>query len=155
MRSAGKHESFHVLVARISDGHFLLENLSSRFNCKFASSDSTPEELNQIAAEWCYGKLDVLISTTMGLVGNENPSCRHLVCVGYLYDLMQIVQFLGRLRNSMRKEFGKVMFVVPNSVSNKRIMDDNLRHTISSHRLRKHGLSVSQFLVCWDAWLCR
>ncbi len=28
-------------------------------------------------------------------------------------------------------------------------------NTISSHQLLKSGLSVSPFLVCWDAWLCR
>ena len=89
--------------------------------------------MSQIAAEWSFGELDVLMSTTMGLVGNENPSCRHLVCIGYLYDSLQLVQFLGRLRNSMQKEFGKVMFAVPNTFSGKRIMDDNLRYTRLLH----------------------
>jgi hypothetical protein len=65
----------------------------------------------------------------LGLVGNENPSCRHLVCVGYLYDTMQIVQFFGRLRNHMQKEFGQVLFAVPNNLSDQRITDDNLRYT--------------------------
>jgi hypothetical protein len=28
-------------------------------------------------------------------------------------------------------------------------------YTISSHQLLRSSLSVSPFLVCWDAWLCR
>ena len=130
----------HVVVAEKKDGTFLLDQLFPRFNCKFVSSDSSQEEVNQIAAEWSKGQLDVLISTTMGLVGNENPSCRHLVCVGYLYDSMQIVQFLGRLRNSMRMNFGQVLFAVPDNLSNHRIIDDNLRYT----RLLNEGFISAQ-----------
>ena len=42
---------------------------------------------------------------------------------------MQIVQFFGRLRNHMQKEFGQVLFAVPNNLSDQRITDDNLRYT--------------------------
>ncbi|KAI2491875.1 hypothetical protein MHU86_22671 [Fragilaria crotonensis] len=85
--------------------------------------------LIKVPQEWSKGQLDVLISTTMGLVGNENPSCRHLVCVGYLYDSMQIVQLFGRLRKSMRKEFGQVLFAVPDNLSDHRVRDDEYRYT--------------------------
>ena len=121
--------AIHVVVAEKKDGIFLLQQFCTRFNCKFVSSDSTHEEVNLTAAEWSKGQLDVLITTTMGLVGNENPSCRHLVSVGYLYDCMQIVQFLGRLRKTMRTEFGQVLFAVPEKLSDHRIRDDEYRYT--------------------------
>ena len=96
--------AFHVVVAEKKDGQTLFQRLSTAttYKSKFVSSDSTVEEVNQAAMEWSSGKLDVIITTTMGLVGNENPMCRYLVCVGYLYDSMQIAQALGRLRNCMR-----------------------------------------------------
>jgi hypothetical protein len=149
----------HVVVAEKKDGTILLQHLSARFNCKFVSSDSSPEEVNQIATEWSKGQLDVLISTTMGLVGNENPICRHLVCVGYLYDCMQIVQFLGRLRNNMRTEFGQVLFAVPDELSHHRLLDDKLRYT----RLLNEGFVSAQDHINFTAvmtssgvrdWLC-
>ena len=37
------------------------------------------------------GKLDVLISTSIALVGNENPLCRFVACAGYLFDAMRLV----------------------------------------------------------------
>jgi superfamily II DNA helicase RecQ len=130
----------HVVVAEKKDGIFLLQQLSTRCRCKFVSSDSTQEEVNQTATEWSKGQFDVLISTTMGLVGNENPSCRHLVCVGYLYDSMQIVQFLGRLRDHMRTDFGQILFAVPDDLSDHRIIDDNHKYT----RLLNEGFISAQ-----------
>ncbi len=114
LQSGGELAAVHVVVAEKRDGIFLLKQLSTRCKCKFVSGDSNHEEVNKAAKEWSKGQLDVLVSTTMGLVGKENTTCRHLVCVGYLYDTMQIVQFFGPLRNHMRTEFGRVLFAVPN-----------------------------------------
>jgi superfamily II DNA helicase RecQ len=128
--SADGHAAVHIVVAEKRDGIHLLQHLSiTRFSCKFVCSDSTQEEVNQTATEWSKGRLDILISTTMGLVGNENPSCRYLVCVGYLYNSMQIVQMLGRLRPYMRTDFGQVLFAVPDKLSEHRIKDDEHRYT--------------------------
>lgn len=102
---------------------------TTTYKSKIVSSDSTVEEVNQAAMEWCLGKLDVLITTTMGLVGNENPLCRYLVCVGYLYDSMQIVQALGRLRNYMRLSHGQVLFAVPDMLGDHRVKDDKHQNT--------------------------
>ena len=87
----------HIFVAVKEDGTRLLHMLSSRYNCCFVSSDTIPETINQDASEWGKGEFDILISTTIGLVGDENPHCRYLACAGYLYDCMQIVQMFGRL----------------------------------------------------------
>ena len=122
--------SAHVIVAEKKDGQTIFHQLSTtNYKSKFVSSDSTVEEVNQAAMEWCSGKLDVLITTTMGLVGNENPLCRFLVVVGYLYDSMQIVQALGRLRNYMRLSHGQVLFAVPDTLGQHRIKDDEHRFT--------------------------
>jgi hypothetical protein len=120
----------HVMVSEKKYGIHLLQHLSiTRFDCKFVCSISTPEEVNQTATEWSKGKLDVLISTTIGLVGNENPSCRDLVCVGYLYNSMQIMQMLGRLQPYMHTDFGQVSFAVPDKLSDHHIKGDEHRYT--------------------------
>ncbi|KAI2512855.1 hypothetical protein MHU86_1401 [Fragilaria crotonensis] len=127
---SGPRCAAHVVVAEKKDGRTLFEQLSTtRYKCKFVSSDSTHKEVKETAEAWSNGKLDILISTTMGLVGNENPYCRYLVCVGYLYDSMQIVQAFGRLRNYMRTSFGQVLFAVPDKLSDHRTKDDEHRYT--------------------------
>jgi superfamily II DNA helicase RecQ len=130
----------HIIVAEKKDGITLFEQLSTTtpYKCKFVSSDSTHQEVEESATAWSNGKLDILISTTMGLVGNENPSCRYLVCVGYLYDTMQIVQAFGRLRSYMRTSFGQVLFAVPDKLSDHRTKDDEQRYT---RLLNEHFIS--------------
>lgn len=119
----------HVFVAEKLDGDRLLSILSSRCNCRFISSDTDQSELNIVALQWSKGEFDVLISTSIALVGNENPCCRYLACAGYLYDSMQIVQAFGRLRKYMRCSTGKVLFAVPEELTDMRINEDRKRFT--------------------------
>jgi hypothetical protein len=119
----------HVFVADKNDGNRLMQLLSSRYSCRFVSSDATGEVVNEVATEWGQGKFDVLISTTIALVGNENPRCRYLACAGYLYDCMQIVQAFGRLRKYMRTSNGEFFFSVPKDLPEFRVNDDRQRFT--------------------------
>jgi hypothetical protein len=119
----------HIFVAEKVDGFRLLKMLSSRYNCRFVSSDTNPQEMNQVALKWSKGEFEVLISTSIALVGNENPCCKYLACAGYLYDSMQIVQALGRLRSYMRSPTGQVLFAVPEQLPAFRIRDDQQRFT--------------------------
>ena len=76
----------------------------------------------------------VLISTSVALVGNENPRCRYLACAGYLYDSVQIVQAFGRLRKNMWTSIGQVLFAVPEQLSEFRISEDQQRFTRLLHQ---------------------
>ena len=105
--------AIHVFVAEKQDGDTLLSMLSTRCKCRFISSDTDRDELNKVAGKWCSGLLDVLILTSIALVGNENPLCRYIACAGYLYDSMQIVQAFGRLRDYIRSSTGQVLFAAP------------------------------------------
>ena len=53
---------------------------------------------------------------------------------------MQIVQFLGRLRDHMRTDFGQILFAVPDDLSDHRIIDDNHKYT----RLLNEGFISAQ-----------
>jgi hypothetical protein len=117
-------EGVHVFVADKSDGNRLFDVLRGRFDCRFVSSDNSREDIYQVSSDWSMSKFQVLISTTIALVGNENPSCRHLACAGHLYDSMQIVQAFGRLRPSMRTKNGSVLFGVPENLSAERLIED-------------------------------
>jgi hypothetical protein len=122
-------DAVHIFVAQKCDGSRLLEILSTRYSSRFVSSDTSRQEVDQVASEWGKGRFNVLISTSIGLVGNENPRCRYLACAGYLYDCMQIVQAFGRLRKFMRTSHGEVLFAVPDSLSDQRLAEDKQRFT--------------------------
>lgn len=107
----------HVIVA----SKYLLEEIGAQlhndgYRCGSVTADSDTDYQRTVAKDWATGEtLDVLITTTLGIVGNENPSCRHLVLVGTLYNLFNYVQAFGRLRPKQRKAFGKIICIVPTS----------------------------------------
>lgn len=67
-----------------------------------------------MARRWNNNNLKVLISTTIGLVGNESYKTQLLCIVGLMYDLPSMVQALGRIRPSRRTNHSKCMiFTMP------------------------------------------
>jgi superfamily II DNA helicase RecQ len=66
-------------------------------------TSQTPEvEQDSICQAWRDGKVDVLISTTIALVGVESSRCQCIIVVGYLYSAMSLIQAFGRLRPKQR-----------------------------------------------------
>lgn len=120
----------HIFVVEKRAGDFVLELLTSKsVNCAFVSSDTQAEELKTVASKWGKGEFDILISTSIALVENENPLCRFIACAGYLFDAMQVVQGFGRLRQYMRSNIGQIFFAAPEALSKKRTEDDKGRFT--------------------------
>ena len=126
-RGAG---AVHVFVAEKRDGEHLFSILSPRCKCRFITSDTNHEELREVAFKWSKGEFDVLISTSISLVGNENPFCRYVACAGYLFDSMQIVQAFGRLRKYMRSSTGQVFIAAPETLAEYRVKVDQQRFTL-------------------------
>ena len=129
--TTGVTEAIHVFVSRKNDGTALERLFAVQYpnNCRFVSADNSKDEINQVAAEWGRSVFSILISTSIALVGNENPKCRHLACAGYLFDVMSMVQFFGRLRPYMRSPTGQVFLCVPNKLPARRQVDDESRWT--------------------------
>jgi hypothetical protein len=120
----------HIFVVEKRASDFVLELLTSKsVNCAFVSSDTQAEELKTVASKWGKGEFDILISTSIALVENENPLCRFIACAGYLFDAMQVVQGFGRLRQYMRSNIGQIFFAAPEALSKKRTEDDEGRFT--------------------------
>ena len=64
--------------------------------------DSDSSNQSDIAKKWNDSTLEVLITTTLGLVGNENKKTQMICIVGLLYNLPSIVQAYGRIRPKER-----------------------------------------------------
>ena len=77
------------------------------------TSDSTSTDQRETARKWHDAEADVLISSTVALMGNENSRCRLLVIVGYLFDFSSLLQAIGRLRPTQRTKEAKVLVVLP------------------------------------------
>jgi hypothetical protein len=63
----------HVFVSEKGEGRKIYEELKLRLNCRFVTSDNSTVEVNDVAAAWSRSEFNVLISTSIALVGNENP----------------------------------------------------------------------------------
>jgi hypothetical protein len=115
-----------------------------RFSCRFVTSENSLNDVNDVAAAWSRSEFNVLVSTSVALVGNENPKCRFLACAGYFYDRMQLVQAFGRLRNYMRRGGGAVYFAAPTNLPPFREKEDRHRFT---RLCNENFISAQQFDV--------
>ena len=71
-------------------GHTIYNLLmGKKISCKYIDSESTDQTL--VASEWNNDSLKVLITTTIGLVGNESSRTQMVCIVGLLYNLPSIV----------------------------------------------------------------
>jgi len=110
----------HLICATLDSANVLFKNLSSAYGTESAiktrlvTSEVTREEQAETAGLWSGGGINILVSTSSALVGNENSQCRVVLIVGYLFNLMAVVQAMGRLRPKQRHSNGSIeMFVKP------------------------------------------
>ena len=73
-----------------------------KINCEFIYSGSANQ--SQVAKRWNNNLLRVLITTTLGLVGNESSRTQLVCIVGILYNLPSIIQAYGRIRPKRRMD---------------------------------------------------
>lgn len=92
--------------------------VTNNFNAELVTSSVDREKQATIAAKWRHGDIQVLVSTTCALVGNENRNCRFIVIAGRLYNLMNVLQACGRLRPKQRTNFGRIDMLFENLTEN-------------------------------------
>lgn len=97
-------------VAKIS------QRLCGSFRVCHVTGNSTCDEQFSVSKKWYDGECDILVSTTVALVGNENPKCKTIVIAGFLYDVSSIVQAFGRLRPEQRGD-DSVVVIYRNRIS--------------------------------------
>jgi len=112
LRQSGRKSSVHVIFASKEMAEEQEMDLRKEYLVGLVCGETDGEEQVRIAGEWREGHLDILLTTTCGVVGNESSRCRHVIVVGYLYDLQQVVQAIGRLRPRQRTNEGTVDFLL-------------------------------------------
>ena len=107
-------EACHIFVACKRDGEAISKIFAAQGNItsSLLHSDLTREEQSEIAVSWRESSIDALISTSLALVGNENSACKHIVFVGYLFNMMAVIQAINRLRPKQRYGRASVQFFV-------------------------------------------
>ena len=105
----------HIMVTSKSDAMFIASELSKlSIGNRLLTSDVDLEQQESIARDWRKSCFSVLVSTSIAIVGNENPECRHLVLNGYLFNTMNMVQAINRLRPKQRPGGASIKIFLPN-----------------------------------------
>ena len=93
----------HVVCASIPQSQAIYDKLLSKsINVGLVNSEIDKYTQQSTMEKWQNSKLTVFVSTSGGLVGNENPSCRFVFICGYIHSVVAITQAIGRLRNQQR-----------------------------------------------------
>ena len=92
----------HVLCSSVALVDAITKGLSKSLRVLSITGDSPYQEQASCAKTWYKGGCDVLVSTVVALVGNENKMCKSIVIAGFLFNVSSLVQAIGRLRPEQR-----------------------------------------------------
>lgn len=92
----------HVLCSSKSLVETISSELSRTLKVLSITGDCSYQEQIRCAESWFEGDYDILVSTVVGLVGNENRYCKTVVVGGFLFNVSSLVQAIGRLRPTQR-----------------------------------------------------
>jgi hypothetical protein len=98
----------HVLCSSVALVDAITAGLSDNLSVLSVTGDSPYQEQIACAKRWFRGEHDVLVSTVVALVGNENRECKTIVVAGFLFNVSSLVQAIGRLRPEQRGNTSKV-----------------------------------------------
>lgn len=101
-RTSSSETHIHVICCSTLECTHIQNKLNLGDKCVVVTSKNTPKDQQEIARRWYVGEIDVLVSSTVALVGNENRRCKHVMIVGILFDVSNLVQAIGRLRPEQR-----------------------------------------------------
>ena len=99
-------------------------------DCAFIYSGS--KDQNMVAKKWNDNTLQVLITTTLGLVGNESSRTQMVCIVGMHYNLPSIVQSYGRIRPKRRTRNSQcLIFTSTNNYGRLRVAEIDSEHSLN------------------------
>ena len=98
----------HILCSSVALVDAITVGLSEDLSVLSVTGDSSYKEQIACAKSWFRGEHDVLVSTVVALVGNENKECKTIVVAGFLFNVSSLVQAIGRLRPEQRGNTSKV-----------------------------------------------
>jgi hypothetical protein len=97
-------DAIHVYTDVKENTMTIYKNLCKTFRCRLVTAESTQQDQMKIAEDWSNSSFRVLVSTSIGLVGNENLNRKYIACAGYLHNNMQVIQAIWRLRPAMSED---------------------------------------------------
>ena len=98
--SANNERTIHVICASKNDANLIHDLLVGQagLDSLLATSDTMAEEQAAVAEHWNAGRCNVLVTTTVGLVGVDSASCDFVIVVGVLFNVLSFVQAMLRIR---------------------------------------------------------
>lgn len=119
----------HIMCASKQECMDFESRLENRLNVRVVHSDTSKEKQSESASAWYQRKARILVTTSLGIVGNENEDLGLVLILRLLYSMSNFVQILGRHRPRHRGPQTKVYQLVSNrdlqlSVTNKVRADD-------------------------------
>jgi len=105
----------HVLCSTVDETTAVASRVNDVFPDAAVSLSSGTSKSDQrfIARKWRRGEIRILCSTTVALVGNENPLCHYVIVCGLLFNMFALVQGMGRLRKNQLTDSGSIEVIVP------------------------------------------
>lgn len=87
-----------IFVTSIGHGIQLAECLQCEFYCGSSSSElhMTDEQRRTVHQNWIKGKYRILIATTAFSAGNDYPSVRLVLHIGWFFNMVEYIQQSGR-----------------------------------------------------------
>ena len=111
-KSRNSDTNIHMICSTIQEGKEcfrLIEKHESSVSFIYSGSNNHEE----VAFKWKNNQIRILISTTIGIVGNECANTHTVIIVGVLYDLLSIIQAMGRIRPHRRNTSSKLFIFIP------------------------------------------
>lgn len=139
----------HVLCATTAGAKTIYNALGGEENCNVECIIGSDEETKkmEIANKWRNGQIKVLISSTCALVGNENSKCRHIMIVDRIYDLSNLVQAMGRLREEQGGDDSFVtQFLSEEEVTKDKEIEQLTKSKIDG--LKNFGFDIDDSVLC-------
>ena len=88
----------HIICDTISTAKEISNSLlKSKFSCLLVTGETPLDEQNESSKLWYSSQTSFLVTTTTSLLGNENDQCCHIIVVGIIYSVANLIQSIGRL----------------------------------------------------------
>lgn len=99
---------------QIYKGETIFQKLRNQnIDCSYIHSGSPNQDT--VASKWNNNQLQILITTTLGLVGNESRRTQMVCIVGMHYNLPSIIQAYGRIRPKRRTTMSECLIFTSNN----------------------------------------
>lgn len=117
--------SIHVVCARKAQADELEKTLRALFAGRdgapviaVITGESSTSDKIRVGRDWALGKVNIWITTSCGLEGNDNPLCKQVTIMGLPKNNSSLLQIIGRIRPSQGGPQSFVTQLIPQGSGN-------------------------------------